>query len=186
MLRFSIPTKDKRFDVGEVDGKSLEARLEDLISEAKADFTNVGWLRLGDNSYCLEACKWLAENLIKKCTELRGLDVSNMFVARNNDVVPEALKVMLNAAIGHTKIRELRCSHNAIGLQAIDSLAGFLEQAEALELIDISNCGLSAEASQILAKTLDKCDKMRLKEFVAIRQQIRDTGIMALAETFGK
>jgi len=128
----------------------------------------------------------LSENLIKQCTQLRGLDVSNMFVARNNDVVPEALKTMLDAAIGHSKIRELRLSHNAVGDQAIHSLDSFLEQAEELELIDISNCGLSPEATQDLAKALDSCHKMRLKEFIAIRQQIRDTGIMALAKTFGR
>ena len=122
------------------------------------------------NSYSTEACKYLADNLIGKCTALRGLDISNMFTTRDKTIVPGAIKVMLNAAIGHKHLRELKLAHNAVGITGISALADFLGQAKALEVFDITNCGLSAEAGVELAKALEKCKSMHLREFYASRQ----------------
>lgn len=60
----------------------------------------------------------------------------------------------------------------------------FLSKADALEVFDLTNCGMSKEAAVKLASSLGSCKKMQLKEFVASRQRIQDPGIEALARVF--
>lgn len=107
-----------------------------------------------------------------------------MFTTRLKTAVPASLKVMLDAVADHPFVRELRTSDNAIGIEAVKSFNVFLSKASALEVLDVSNCGMSSAAGETLAAALLQCKTMRLKEFYGNRQRLENKGVEALSKVF--
>lgn len=118
------------------------------------DPSTLGQIDLSGHSYDGNACKWLAENVLVKAKQLRTLVISDMFTSRLKTTVPASLKHLLDACSEHSFLTELRCAHNALGIEAVGSFNVFLSKANALEILDVTNCGMSPEAAVKLASSL--------------------------------
>jgi Ran GTPase-activating protein (RanGAP) involved in mRNA processing and transport len=94
--------------------------------------------------------------------------------------------VLLDSLPNPELIEVLNLSHNAIGQKAVGSLIGFLAKARNLKVLNITNCGMDATATQTLAQALNSNDDMKLTEFIAFRNKLRDGGIEAMANVFEK
>lgn len=61
-----------------------------------------------------------------------------------------------------------------------------MSQADHLQYLDVSNCGLSPVGGQMIAEALLKNDQMKLKEFHGTRSRLEDEGLESLAQVFSK
>lgn len=70
-------------------------------------------MKFSANSYGTEACKWIADHVLKPAKKLTRVDFSDMFTARLRSDLPESLRILVGAL--SSNITELNLSHNAFG-----------------------------------------------------------------------
>mmetsp|Transcript_31183 Transcript_31183/g.47741 ORF Transcript_31183/g.47741 Transcript_31183/m.47741 type:complete len:149 (+) Transcript_31183:48-494(+) len=129
---FEVPPNSKMFDNAD---ETFQAVFKDV------DFTKVERIKLSANSYATEPCKWIAENVLSKCTALKVADFSDMFTTRLKSDLPESLKYLIDA-IADKAIVSLSLSHNAFGPAGVKSFEHFLSSCKSLKVLDVTNCGL--------------------------------------------
>jgi Ran GTPase-activating protein (RanGAP) involved in mRNA processing and transport len=61
-------------------------------------------------------------------------------------------------------------------------LTDFVSAAVGLKVLNITNCGMDATATQDLANAMNT--EMKLREFIAFRNKLRDGGVEALSQVF--
>ena len=138
---------------------------------------------LSGNSYGIEACRWIAQNVLVNCTNLQVVNFSDIFTTRERKDLPPALKLMIDAIL-NKPIRELNLSHNAFGPDGVNAYTHFLETSSTLEVLNLTNCGLGPLGGKLLAEAMLKNDKMKLKEFYGSRGRLENEGIQALSDVF--
>lgn len=143
----------------------------------------VGSIILSGNSYGIEACRWIADNVLAKCVNLRRVIFSDIFTTRERKALPPSLKLMVDK-ITDKPIVELDLSHNAFGPDGVNAYVDFLEKCPTLEVLNLTNCGLGPAGGELLAAALLKNEKMRLKEFYGSRGRLENKGIEALSKVF--
>lgn len=121
------------------------------------NFEEFNGLTLSGNSYGVQACNWIAANVLAPWEKLREVNISNIFVGRLKDEIPPSMKAMMDALLDK-KIIRLDMSHNAFGPQVIEKFEEFLSKASYLRHLDISNCGLSPKGGEMIAEALLKND----------------------------
>jgi len=176
MIDFIMPPAKKLYDVVD-DG--LMSHFEYL------DFNSVQSFTMSANSYGLEPCRWIADNVLKHCVNLKKVNFSDIFTTRARAVLPPSLKLLIEA-IADKPIVELDLSANAFGPDGVKSFVSFLEDCPTLESLNVTNCGLGPEGGKMIAKAILKNDKMHLKEFYASRDRLENPGIQALSAVFAK
>jgi Ran GTPase-activating protein 1 len=162
MINFVIPCQGKFFD--KVD-KDLEQYFEFLDHERVASF------ELSGNSFGLEACGWIAENVLINCVNLQEVNFSDIFTTRERKDLPPSLKVMVDAILDKP-IKSINLSHNAFGPDGVNAYTHFLETCPALEILNVTNCGLGPEGGKLLAKAMLKNYNMKLIEFYGSRGRL--------------
>jgi len=173
---FIMPPTSIMFD--DVDDK-LKSNFKDLDLNSVTSFT------MSANSYGLEPCRWIAENILKHCINLKRVNFSDIFTTRLRSNLPPSLKLMIDA-IMDKPIVELDVSHNAFGPDGVQSFVAFLETCPTLESFNVTNCGLGPIGGKMIAEAILKNDKMKLKEFYASRSRLENQGIEALSAVFAK
>lgn len=158
-----------------------EIKYDTATAELKAafegqDYNKVNGITLGGNSYGTEACRWIAENVLTKWSNLKYVNFSNIFISRLKEDLPVSLKLMMDALIGK-QIQHLDVSHNAFGPQGVATFEHLLAQASCLQYLDVSNCGLSPVGGQMIANSLLSCPEMKLKEFYGTRSRLEEEGL---------
>lgn len=83
------------------------------------NFNEFNGLVLSGNSYGIRACTWIAHNVLAPWRNLREVNLSNIFVGRLKEEIPESIKTMMDALLDKQIIR-LDMSHNAFGPQVIE------------------------------------------------------------------
>ena len=174
LIPFVIPCKTKMFND---DGKDLTQHFENL------EFERISSFELSGNSYGMEACRWIAENVLKKCVNLQSVNFSDIFTTRERKELPPSLKLMIDAILDKP-IRELNLAHNAFGPDGVNAYTHFLEKCGTLEVLNVTNCGLGPEGGQLLAAAMLKNKEMKLKEFYGSRGRLENEGIEALSAVF--
>ena len=149
------------------------------------DLSKVRSLTLSGNSYSMDACKWVAENILSKATHLKVLNFSDIFTTRLRNTLPPSLKLLMNA-VSKYQIRELNLSHNAFGPDGVSAFSEFLTKCDTLKVLNVTNCGLGPKGGQMIAEALKKNNYMQLKEFYASRDRLEQDGMQALSEVFEK
>lgn len=137
------------------------------------------------NSYGLEPCRWMAENVLKHCVNLKRVNFSDIFTTRAREVLPPSLKLLIGA-ITDKPIVDLDLSANAFGPDGVRSFVSFLETCPTLEALNVTNCGLGPEGGKMIAAAIMKNKHMHLKEFYASRDRLENPGIEALSAVFVK
>ncbi len=128
-------------------------------------------ITLSKNSYGVEACEWIAENIVKSCSNLKKADFSDIFTTRLREELPKSLKFLIDA-LDNKPVNELILSDNAFGPDGIKSFEKFLEKCASLEILNVSNCGIGPEGCKMLSVALLKNKKCHLKEFYASRDRL--------------
>lgn len=177
-FEFVIPTQGKFFD--EANDEMQEAfnvfNDGDKMS-ACTSFT------LSGNSFGMDACQWIAENILINLHNLQKVDFSDIFTTRERDKLPASLKFMIDAIIDK-QIVSLKLSHNAFGPDGVSAYVEFLEKCPSLKILDVTNCGLGPQGSEMIAEAILKNEEMKLEEFSASRDRLENPGIEALSKVF--
>ena len=92
---------------------------------ANIDYNTVNGITLSGNSYGTDACRWIADNVLKSWKGLKYVDFSNIFISRLKEDLPISLKLLMDA-IHDKQIQHLDLSHNAFGPQGVASFEHFL------------------------------------------------------------
>ena len=132
---FIMPPTSNMFN--DVDDK-LKDNFKDLDLSSIISFT------MSANSYDLEPCRWIAENILKNCINLKRVNFSDIFTTRLRSNLPPSLKLLIDA-IMDKPIVELNVSHNAFGPDGVQSFVAFLETCPSLESFNVTNCGLGPQ-----------------------------------------
>lgn len=82
-----VPSKSAKFDEANDDLKA---------AFAGHDLEKFNAITLSGNSYGTEACKWIAENVLKNWTNLKYVNFSNIFVSRLKEEIPVSLRFMMD------------------------------------------------------------------------------------------
>jgi Ran GTPase-activating protein (RanGAP) involved in mRNA processing and transport len=86
-LKVIIAPKQRRFDKA----------TDELKNEFKdVDLSKLESLTLSGNSYGLEACKWIGENVLSKAKNLKYAIFSDLFVSRLRAELPESLLYLMD------------------------------------------------------------------------------------------
>lgn len=141
---------------------------------------NLESLTLSGNSYGLEACKWIGDNILSKTKKLKNAIFSDLFVARLRSELPASLLYLMDKLID-LKIIKLDLSHNAFGPDGVKSFEKFLSASKTLEILDVSNCGLGPRGGQMIGDAILKNKSMKLKELYATRDRLEQDGMKAIA-----
>ena len=75
---------------------------------------------LSGNSYGMEACRWIADNVLSKCVNLQKAVFSDIFTTRERSALPPSLKLMIDD-IKDKPIVELDLGHNAFGPDGVNA-----------------------------------------------------------------
>ena len=70
---------------------NLVSMFEDLNYQFVVSF------ELSGNSFGIDACQWIAENVLVKCLNLRSVNFSDIFTTRARDKLPASLKFLIDA-----------------------------------------------------------------------------------------
>jgi Ran GTPase-activating protein 1 len=152
---------------------------------ANLNFSKVRSINLSGNSYAIAACKWLAENVVSKMTNLSIVNFSDMFTSRLKTEIPLAM-VNLMDALMDKEIRLLNVRDNAFGPIGVESLSKFLSKCATLKSLNVSNCGLGPKGSSMIAEYLMANEMLMLTEFYACRSKLEQDGMNAMSEVFLK
>ena len=88
---WTVPVQKQFFN----DEDDLEKVLSDLFKDY--DYNNTTKINLSGNSHSSTACQWIADNILANSPKLRVLVFSDMFTTRLKEIVPPALKLMLDS-----------------------------------------------------------------------------------------
>jgi Ran GTPase-activating protein 1 len=136
-----MPTNAKKYDENFEDLQNIFADL---------NLERVRSINLSRNSYGIDACRWLAVNVVSKLTNVSVINFSDMFTSRLKTDIPPAL-VLLMDALMDKEVKVLDLSHNAFGPIGVESLSKFLSSCPSLKSLNVSNCGLGPKASSMIA-----------------------------------
>ena len=136
------------------------------------------------NSYSLEAAQYLAKFIRLFATDdLRSVDYSNMFVSRSIEEIPKSLEALLSAINGKP-VLSLGLHDNAIGVRVVKQggIDTFLQSNRSLKKLNLSNCGLSGEAMQMLFVEQLSNSGIKLTELKISMNNFKSAGAIAMAE----
>ena len=119
---FVIPPKQIRYDAAT---DELKGCFENV------DLPNLESLTLSGNSYGLEACKWIGDNILSKTKKLKYAIFSEIFVARFRLELPASLFCLINNLMDKNIVL-LDLSHNAFGPDGVKSFEKFLSVSTSL------------------------------------------------------
>lgn len=156
-----MPVQTKKFE----DSSELEMIFADL------NFEKVRSISLSGNSYSIDACQWLADNVVSKMVNLSIVNFSDMFTSRLRTDIPKAL-IFLMDALMDKEIASLNVRDNAFGPIGVESLAKFLSKCTSLKVLNVSNCGLGPKGSSMIAEYLLSNNVVKLTEFYACRSKL--------------
>ena len=159
------------------------SNLEEIF--ANLNFEKVRSLKLSGNSYAIPACKWLAENVVSKMTNVSIIDFSDMFTSRLKTDIPLAL-VHLMDALMDKEIKLLNVRDNAFGPIGVESLKKFLSSCSTLKSLNVSNCGLGPRGGAMIGGYLLENNTLMLTEFYGCRSKLGRGGVDAMSEVFLK
>lgn len=140
-------------------------------------------IQLG-NSFGVDSCEYIAELIKEKSSEdLWSCDFGGIFNQRKKEEIPKSITFLLDS-IMEKNVKELILSKNAIGLVAVESMSQYLISTSALESLDLSDCGMSGEATEILVNSLKQNEGMKLKTLKIGKNKQGDSGAVALSSYF--
>lgn len=126
MVVFEIKGQMKKLDTAEdvlnaiEEGKSEDEKFNKICEAAK--------IKLCGNSFGLEACKYVAEQIACRDTpNLVDIDFSDIFVSRLRAELPQSLEALSQAILPKQQIRVLDVSHNAFGPDGVRAFECLLE-----------------------------------------------------------
>jgi Ran GTPase-activating protein (RanGAP) involved in mRNA processing and transport len=95
---FVVPEAQKKFDTPDQAREAWVAAAQPLeLSDA---ITRAHKITISGNSYSIEACEWLAQELAKHDTpHLTAIDFSSIFVQRLRSEIPRCLELMMPALL---------------------------------------------------------------------------------------
>ena len=105
MANLTVPEEGNVYDLGNKEFQSLFDNIEFLCIRS---------IKLSGNSYGIDACIWLARNIIRKCRNLQIVDFSNMFDGRPREEINKCMFILMNS-IKDFKVLELNLSDNDLG-----------------------------------------------------------------------
>ena len=136
------------------------------------------------NSYDPTSCEYIAELIRDKAGEdFFKADFSNMFVTRNKQMLPPAIKMLVDS-VATKPIQELYMQDNAFGPIGVEQFKDFLSTAPHLTVLSVTNTGLGPEATSIIAQSLAANEHTKLKCLCISRSRVENPGALALAEYF--
>lgn len=171
-----MPTNAQKYDENFEDLQNIFADL---------NLEKVRTINLSRNSYGIEACRWLAVNVVSKMTNISAINFSDMFTSRLKTDIPQCL-ILLMDALMDKEVRVLDVSNNAFGPIGVESLSKFLSSCSTLKSLNVSNCGLGPRGSSMIAEALSANEKLMLTEFHACRSKLEQEGMEAMSAVFLK
>ena len=99
------------------------------------------------------------------------------------DDVPGSIKLLIEA-ISDRKVQQLCLNSNAIGAQGVQSFDQFLTNSTHLQILNLSNCKLDAEAMNTISDALQYSEFTQIKEFYLSINTMGSEGAKALAKYF--
>ncbi|WVO19063.1 uncharacterized protein IAS62_000339 [Cryptococcus decagattii] len=171
---------------------NTKAELEPYISQLE-EMEDVEEVHFGGNSLGIEACEAIA-NVLKKKTNLKVVDLADIFTGRLISEIPQALSALCNALSEHASLIELDLSDNAFGGRCVDALVPFLQSNTHFQIFKLNNNGLGPWGGSVIAKALldnaAKCEKegkeSSLRVIVCGRNRLENGSAPDWAEAFGK
>ena len=179
-----IPTKAERVETQE----DMKRLLKENFTQILRGFSAI---ECSGNSYSIEAAQNLAMTIKNSAKpDFYFADFSNMFIARQIEDIPVALKFLL-AAIVEKPVTTLCLNDNAIGVRVVQQsgLLTFLTQNKHINNLNLSNCGLSSESMKLLFEETLASSNTQLKELRISRNALKSGGALALSkylETYDK
>ena len=104
------------------------------------DCERVVSFQLSGNSFGMEACRWIAENVLVNCVNLQEVNFSDIFTTRERAALPPSLKLMIDSIL-NKPIKSLNLSHNAFGPDGVNAYTHFLETCSTLEVLNVTKIG---------------------------------------------
>ena len=91
---------------------------------------------------------------------------------------------MLIDAVAPKQIKTLNLRDNAFGPIGVQQFKDYLQNTQHLQSLNISNCGISAEAAETLSEALRANENIKLTDLKMCRNRISDGGAKAMALYF--
>jgi len=104
-------------------------------------------------------------------------------VSRSLADLPKSLKTLI-AALGELPVEKMSMRDNAFGPNGVESFDFWLRSNTFLTHLDITNCGLGPEGTQMIANALIASNGTKLKQLHIGRNRVEDKGSLALASYF--
>ncbi|OBZ70972.1 Ran GTPase-activating protein 1 [Grifola frondosa] len=117
------------------------------------DVEKVEEVYLSDNTIGVSAAQALGERLSSMKT-LKVAGLSDIFVSRSIEEVPDALTAICNALKDAARLVDLDLSNNAFGGRAVYPLVPLLTHNRAIQVLKLHNNGLGPEGGAVVAKAL--------------------------------
>ena len=128
-----------------------------------------------------EKCAQALGEKIKKVKNLRQINLSDCFVSRGSDELPNSLKYIFESIIDKP-IKELNISDNALGPTAELGYIFFFQKNKTLEKLYLDNCGMGPEGTPNLMKILKENKYMPLKILKYSRNKMETKGCNSISD----
>lgn len=177
---YSIAGKSIKFDTP----ADIEPYLADLDT-----LTNVKKIDFSGNTIGIEASKSLADSIKKHQDTLEEVNFSDLYTGRLKDEIPQSLDHILPALVKCPKLYIVNLSDNAFGLQTIDPIEKFLNEAIYVQHLILTNNGMGPFAGARIGKCLYRLSKLKelnnqpsLKTFICGRNRLENgsSGFLSL------
>ncbi len=156
-------------------------KIESVTKFLEENKNKITALELSSNSISQLVAKHLAIK-INLLPYLQYVNYNDIFVGRNKDQLPDAIKDLMLALQGKA-IRILNVSNNAFGPIGVQSIDVFMKNTKHLMELYIENCGLGPEGSELLAGLLMENEhKLNLEVLVINRNRLENKGADAFAK----
>ena len=155
-------------------------QIKSVLDELDKNKDRIVGLELCHNSIGEKCAEALGEK-IKKLRNLKKVDLSDCFVSRGAEELPNCLKFLLEGLID-IPIIELNLSDNALGPTAAPGYEFFFEKNKTLKKLYMDNCGMGPIGTPSLMKIIKENKDMPLKVLKFSRNKMESVGCNAISE----
>ncbi|KAI0061133.1 RNI-like protein [Artomyces pyxidatus] len=152
-LQTATTTQDPR--IFDIIGQKLrlETRADVAKHFASFDADVVEEIYLAENTFSVEAARALGD-LLAKTKKLRVAGLSDIFISRTIDEIPDALTAICDALCAVPTLVELNLNNNALGGRSAHPLVPLLTRHRGIQVLKLNNCGLGPEGGKMIADAL--------------------------------
>jgi Ran GTPase-activating protein 1 len=158
-----------------------ESQITKVLEELDLNKEKLTAVQFSSNSIGKIPAKKISEKL-KEAKNLQYVNISDIFVSRKLNEIPEALNDLVMSFIDKN-IRIVNFSHNALGPIGVEQISNFLSTTKNLMELYIENCGLGPEGAELLSKSLlDNKNKLPLERLIINSNRLEDKGAKSISE----